>query len=84
MQESGMLEARGELLAEAQAKARQTAHRRQRRAELKEEGVPREEWPDELVSEQRETPETETVTFGDEPEEDESSLARAMREAMQE
>ena len=82
-QESGMLEARGELLAEAQAKARQTAHRRQRRAELKEEGVPREEWPDELVPEQRETPETETATFGDKPEEDESSLTRAMREAMQ-
>lgn len=83
-QESGALEARPELLSEAQTKARATASRRQRREKLKEEGVPRAEWPDELTSRPRETPETETATFGDDSaEEEESPMARAMREAME-
>lgn len=80
---SDALEADPKLLDEAQARARQTASRRRRREELKEEGVPREEWPEELIHEASETPETQTATYGDEPAEEESPMARAMREAME-
>jgi hypothetical protein len=79
-QSEDVLDAPADLLGDAQAKARETTSRRQRREALKEQGVPREEWPDDLHTEPRETPETETATFGDE--EDESPMARALREAM--
>jgi hypothetical protein len=72
-----------DLLNEAQEKARTTAERRRRRKELKDEGIPREQWPEELKTDQSEdVPDSETARYGESDAENSSSMADALKEAL--
>lgn len=83
--DDGPIEVAPDLLNEAQEEARETAERRQRRKELKDEGVPREQWPAELKTDQSEdVPDSETVRYGEPDTKDRSSMADALRNALKE
>lgn len=85
LESDGPIEVESDLLRKAQEEARATAQKRQERKRLKEEGVPREEWPDELKTDSaREVPDSETVQYGAPDEEDSSSMADALRDAFEE
>jgi hypothetical protein len=84
----GPIEAEPDLLEAAQEKARSTIQKRRRREELREQGVPREEWPDDLTTnDEEDVPDPETVQYGaadENDEEEDSAMAQALRDALDE
>ena len=79
-QDTGTLDAPTDLLKRAQDQARSTIKRREKRKALKQQGVPKAQWPDHLLPARPEVPPTKTATYGN-TEAPVSPLARALREA---
>lgn len=74
-----LIGAESDLFDKAQSTARTTLEKRRRRAELKNQGVPKEEWPDDLQTGPPDVPDSEVVSYGTES--DDSRMGQALRDA---